>query len=116
MTSYPLASTSPLALQFVLLLDWLPSRVAYDFCNPDNPDALGNDSSFFVVTQQQRRFKLQFPILKTVFTCTKFLLKSVTKQVIGPRIPRCWHEHLDDKKLGWRGYGRNRKLGFARSL
>ena len=29
--------------------------VAHDFCNPQNPDALGDDSSFFAVTQQQWR-------------------------------------------------------------
>ena len=37
----------------VPLLDWLLSRVAHDFCNPENPDALGDDSSFRAVTQQQ---------------------------------------------------------------
>ena len=35
------------------LLDWLPGYVAHDFCNPQDPDALGDDSSFFAVTQQQ---------------------------------------------------------------
>ena len=39
----------------VPLLDWLPASVAHDFCNPENPDALGDDSSFFAVTQQQWR-------------------------------------------------------------
>ena len=38
----------------VPLLDWLPACVADDFCNPDKPDALGNDSSSFAVTQQLR--------------------------------------------------------------
>ena len=37
----------------VPLLDWLPACVAHDFCNSEDPDALGDDSSFFAVTQQQ---------------------------------------------------------------
>ena len=36
-------------------IDWLPACVARDFCNPEDPDALGDDSSFFAVTQQQWR-------------------------------------------------------------
>ena len=32
------------------LLDWLPARVAHDLCNPEDPDALGDDSSFLAVT------------------------------------------------------------------
>ena len=39
----------------VPLLDWLPARVAHDFCNLEGPDALGDDSSFFAVTQQEWR-------------------------------------------------------------
>ena len=40
----------------VPLLDWLLACVANDFfCNPENPDALGDDFSFFAVTQQQWR-------------------------------------------------------------
>ena len=31
----------------------LAFRMAHDFCNPEDPDALGDDSSFFAVTQQQ---------------------------------------------------------------
>ena len=54
-TSSPLASVSPLALQVYRCLDWLPSSVAHDFCNPEDPDALDDDSSFFAVTQQQWR-------------------------------------------------------------
>ena len=37
------------------LLDWLLSRVAHDCCNPEDPDALGDDSSFSSLTQQQWR-------------------------------------------------------------
>ena len=37
------------------LLDWLPRCVAHDFCNPKNPVAVGHDSSFLAVTQQQWR-------------------------------------------------------------
>ena len=32
------------------LLDWLPACVAHDFCNLEDPDALGDDSSFLAVT------------------------------------------------------------------
>ena len=39
----------------VQLLDCLPECVAHDFCNPEDPDALGDDSSFFAVTQQHWR-------------------------------------------------------------
>ena len=39
----------------VPLLDWLPARVADDFCCPEDPDAIGDHSSFFAVTQQQWR-------------------------------------------------------------
>ena len=35
----------------VPLLDWLLTCVAHDFCNPQDPDALGDDSFFFAVTQ-----------------------------------------------------------------
>ena len=45
----------PARAAVVPLLDWLPARVAHDFCNPEDPDALGDDSSFFAVTQQQWR-------------------------------------------------------------
>ena len=34
-------------------LDWLPACVAHDFCNPEDSDAHGDDSSFFAVPQQQ---------------------------------------------------------------
>ena len=34
------------------MLDWLPACVAHDFCNPEDPDALGDDSSFFRCDQQ----------------------------------------------------------------
>ena len=37
------------------LLGWFPACVAHVFCNPEDPDALGDDSSFFAVTQQQWR-------------------------------------------------------------
>ena len=37
----------------VPLLGWLPACVAQDFCNPEDPKVLGDDSSFFAVTQQQ---------------------------------------------------------------
>ena len=46
------------------LLDWLPACVAHDFCNPEDPDALGDDSSFFAVTQQQWR-----PCLRRMLRC-----------------------------------------------
>ena len=39
----------------VPVLDWLPACVADDFCNPEDHHALGDDSSFFAVTQQQWR-------------------------------------------------------------
>ena len=39
----------------VPLLVWLPACVARDFCNPKKTDALGDDSSFYVVIQQQWR-------------------------------------------------------------
>ena len=39
----------------VPLLDSLLARVAHDFRNPEDPDALGHDSSFFAVTQRQWR-------------------------------------------------------------
>ena len=44
----------PTRAAIVPLLDWLPACVAHDFCNPEDPDALGDDSSIFAVTQQQR--------------------------------------------------------------
>ena len=47
-------SFSPRAA-IIQLLDWLPRCVAQDFCNPEDPDALGADSSFLAVTQQQLR-------------------------------------------------------------
>ena len=50
--SSPLASVFTARAAVVPLLDWLPARVAHDFCNPEDPDALGDDSSFFAVTQQ----------------------------------------------------------------
>ena len=39
----------------VPLLDWLPESVAHDFRNPEEPEALGDDSSLFAVTQHQWR-------------------------------------------------------------
>ena len=52
--SSPLTSVSLLVLHLLVpLLDWLPACVAHDFCSPEDPDALGDDSSFFAVTQQQ---------------------------------------------------------------
>ena len=47
-------SFSPRAAIFPLL-DRLPRCVAHDFSNPKNAVALGHDSSFFAVTQQQWR-------------------------------------------------------------
>ena len=38
---------------FVPLLDWLHACVAHECRNPEDPDALGDDSTFFAVTQQQ---------------------------------------------------------------
>ena len=38
-----------------MLLDWLSACVADDFCSSDDPDASGDDFSFFAVTQQQWR-------------------------------------------------------------
>ena len=45
----------PARAAIVPLLDWLPARVADDICNLENPEALGDDSSFCAVTQQQWR-------------------------------------------------------------
>ena len=39
----------------VPLLDWLLACVAHDTCNPEDSDAIGDDASSFVVTQQQWR-------------------------------------------------------------
>ena len=39
----------------VPLLGWLPTCAAHDFCNPQDPEAVGDDSSFFAVAQQQWR-------------------------------------------------------------
>ena len=47
--------SSPAPAAIVPLLDWLLACVAHDFCNPEGPDELGDDSSFFGVTQQQSR-------------------------------------------------------------
>ena len=44
----------PARAALVALPDWLPACVAHGLCNPEDPDALGYDSSFFAVTQQQR--------------------------------------------------------------
>ena len=134
------------------LLDWLPACGEHDLCNLVDPDALGDDSSFFTVTQQQRRACVR-RMSPCKLTCTfpsssldprsasgafavakeedrdRFIgdkhtlnsrleirddsnclrdtkycsylyevpLSRVTKQVIGPRIPRSWLEHLDDE-------------------
>ena len=45
----------PARAAVVPLHDWLPACVAHDVCNPEDPDALGDDSSFFAVTQRQWR-------------------------------------------------------------
>ena len=50
--SRPARISFPARAAFVPLLDWLPERVARDFCNLENSDAMGDDSSFFAVTQQ----------------------------------------------------------------
>ena len=39
----------------------LPARVADVFCSPEDPDAVGDDSSSFVVTQQQWRLACALP-------------------------------------------------------
>ena len=51
----PARISFPARATIVPLLDWLPACVAHDFCNPEEPDAVGDDSSFFAVTQQQWR-------------------------------------------------------------
>ena len=43
----------PARAAIVPLLDWLPACVAHEYCNPEDPDTLGDDSSFFAVTPQQ---------------------------------------------------------------
>ena len=48
------ASVSPLVLQLYRCSVGFP-RVAHDFCKPEDPDAPGDGSSFFAVTQQQWR-------------------------------------------------------------
>ena len=53
--SFPCGSTSLPRAALVPLLDGIPACVAHDFCNPEDPDAIGDDSSFFAVTQQQWR-------------------------------------------------------------
>ena len=45
----------PVRAVIVPLLDWLSASVAHDFCNPEDPDALGDDFSFIAVTQQHWR-------------------------------------------------------------
>ena len=66
------ASVSLLVLQFVPLLDWLPVSVAHDFCNPKDPDALGDDSSFFPVTQQQWRACVRRMLRCRIFSNQKY--------------------------------------------
>ena len=51
------------------LIDWLPACVAHDFCNPEDLDALGYDSSFFAVTQQQWRACVR-SMLRCELACT----------------------------------------------
>ena len=49
------------------LLDWLPARVADDSCSCEDPDAHGDDSLFFAVTQQWRAY---FPrMLRRTLAC-----------------------------------------------
>ena len=45
----------PARAAIVPSLGWLPASVVHDFCNPEDTDAVGDDSSFFAVTQQQWR-------------------------------------------------------------
>ena len=59
----------PARAAIVPLLDWLPERVTRDFCNPENSDALGDDSLFFAVTQQQWRTCVR-RMLRRKLACT----------------------------------------------
>ena len=53
--SYPQVSASPLVLQLCRCSIGFPHVWRTTFCNPEDPDAHGDDSSFFVVAQQQWR-------------------------------------------------------------
>ena len=51
----PLVSPSPLVLQLCRCPTGFPHAWRTIFCNPEDPNALGDDSSFFAVTQHQWR-------------------------------------------------------------
>ena len=59
----------PARAAVVPLLDWLLACVAHHCCNPEDPDALGDDSSFFAVTQQQWRACVR-RMLRCKLACT----------------------------------------------
>ena len=146
----------PARAAIVPLLDCLPACMAHDFCNPEDPDAVGDDSSLFAVTLQQWRACVPrmvrctlacmlppssldprlasgafavakdegrdrfigdrrplnsrersiarahlpyFPRLRRLIfgkSLYEVPRSRVTTQVIRPRIPRSWIDHLDD--------------------
>ena len=59
----------PSRTAIVPLLDWVPGRVADDFRSPEDPDALGDDSSFLAVTQQLWRACVR-RMLRCKLACT----------------------------------------------
>ena len=79
----PLTSVSPARAAIVPSLGWLPACEAHDFCNAEDPDALGHDSSLFAVTQQQwrgcvcRMVRWQLAYITIFFSGSQISFRSV---------------------------------------
>ena len=88
----------PARAAVVSLLDWPPACVAHDFCNPEDPDALGDDSSLFAVTQQQWRACVR-RMLRCKLAC------SLPPSSLDPRLA-FWGIRCCEGRKSWQVYWR----------